>query len=331
MCITNYKERQLFYFKSMAKINVKDFISYRKGLASDSEKQAVWQSEESTHMLLKQWESANELNEDSEMPDVEGMLATLHKQMYRPILTLPWFKRIAAVLLLPLALGLTWYMLFHYDTLIEVKTVNAEIKNVMLPDNTTVWLNSASQLKYPQHFSSDGREVILTGEAYFDVQHNTDYPFLVNVGGLQVKVLGTKFNCSAYDDEETVRISLLEGKVAVKHNGQRILLMPDEEIVLTKATNELRKQGFNAGRVMAWKEGRLIFRNAGFEEIARRLSRHYDYSVTIDEGLEEHRFSLTLKNESIKEALDLIKMTAPIDYTINEKQVSIMKEKEHVP
>jgi transmembrane sensor len=146
---------------------------------------------------------------------------------------------------------------------------------IILPDGTKVWLNAVSSLKFPTAFKGGDRTVELTGEGYFEVAKNTDMPFFVRAGGVEVEVLGTNFDVNAYSDEASVRTSLLNGAVRLSKGGSAILLKPGEQadgIALVK--------GADVDNAVAWKNGYFSFENANLQTVMRQLSRWYGIEVT---------------------------------------------------
>lgn len=148
-----------------------------------------------------------------------------------------------------------------------------------LSDGTRVWLNSVSQLRYPVQFTGKERKVYLSGEAYFDVKTDSLRPFIVESGGMNVRVYGTEFNVTAYRDEK-LRTTLVQGKVGIKVDGEKeLLLRPGQMAEYDAQTKHLEVQEVNAYLYTAWKEGTFAFKDETIEEIMGRLSRWYDLNV----------------------------------------------------
>lgn len=162
---------------------------------------------------------------------------------------------------------------------------------LVLPDGSQVWLNAASSITYPTTFSASGgkeRRVAITGEAYFEVnpQRSTvngeRIPFIVTKGDLEVQVLGTHFNVNAYDDEQDIKVTLLEGKVKVTHSANRqpstLILLPGQQAIATTDPG-LRTTRPDLDAVMAWKNGKFQFNRTPLTEVLRQLSRWYDVEI----------------------------------------------------
>lgn len=152
--------------------------------------------------------------------------------------------------------------------------------SILLPDGSRVWLNASSSLYYPTAFTGERREVVLKGEAYFEIAHRPQQPFIVAAGDMQVEVLGTHFNINAYEDESQVRTSLLEGKVRLRSGQANSTLQPGQQASLGRGNGELKIREANMEQVVAWKNGLFQFEKAGIREIMRQISRWYNVEVS---------------------------------------------------
>lgn len=166
----------------------------------------------------------------------------------------------------------------------ELNAVSGMRKLFVLDDGTRLWLNSGSSLKYPSRFRGNKREVYLQGEAYFEVAHNAQIPFIVHAGKLSTKVLGTSFNIRAYKDDTDVRVTLFTGKVEVireinPKEMNKLILLPKQEATYRKDGGSLIKTTVNNSIInhhSAWKDGKLIFDETPVSEVLKRLSLAYD-------------------------------------------------------
>jgi ferric-dicitrate binding protein FerR (iron transport regulator) len=241
------------------------------------------------------------------------------------------FNKIAAILLLPLLIS-TLFLLYYINTAgkdettpvlyTEIKAAPGTIIRTELPDESIVWLNSSSSLRYPNHFFGDKRKVELMGEGFFEVQTNPDFPFEVNTAsGLQITARGTAFNVYAYEDEPNNEIVLQHGAVDVKYKNEYLTMKPDEMIILDKTNSNhwTKKTNINAEEKIAWKNGRLIFRNTPLDEVMRKLSRRYNVDITLhNRKNENYRVRATFTNETITQILDYLKMSVSIEWSLSE-------------
>ncbi|WP_433901467.1 FecR family protein [Sphingobacterium puteale] len=160
----------------------------------------------------------------------------------------------------------------QYNSLIVPK---ASFYKMTLVDGTKVWVNALSQLKFPAQFSKTERRVFLEGEAYFEVAHNPDHPFIVESKGNEIKVLGTHFNVNSYSEE--VRTTLAEGKVEVRRNNERVELSPGEYVWSSR--DNLIKGEADLQRDLSWHNNEFYFKKETIVDIAHQLSRWYDLDV----------------------------------------------------
>ena len=191
--------------------------------------------------------------------------------------------------------------------------------NLDLPDGSNVWLNAGTTMQYPVSFMTDKREVILDGEAYFEVAHNEKSPFVVHTSTLDVEVLGTKFNFKNYSNDEEVMISLVEGKVALQ-NGikamEELYLEPNERMVLNKLTGEMVKSKANVEYANIWRDNKLFFDEELLEDIAKKLMRSYDVRIEVADSLRDRRFygDFMINKNTIEEVLETIASTSRMNY-----------------
>jgi len=191
-----------------------------------------------------------------------------------------------------------------YNTII---TPNGGQYKLLLDDGTKVWLNASSSIKYPTTFSGKERIVTLTGECYFEIAHNTQKPFKVilpNVG--KVEAIGTIFNIKAYQDERSLKTTLVEGKIKVDFGSKTQLLYPGQQSQIFKNGNLLIIDNVEMDEVIAWKNGQFVFKQMNVEDIMRQLSRWYDVEVIFDSKLSKETFSgIVNRNVNLLEVLKI--------------------------
>lgn len=169
---------------------------------------------------------------------------------------------------------------------------------LVLPDQTKVWLNAASSLKYPITFSGSERKVEVTGEAYFEVAKNPKMPFRVQINNeTTVEVLGTHFNINSYQNESDIKTTLLEGSVKIISNGESALIKPGQQakverlnITMPNSNHIEILKAVNVDKVMAWKNGVFDFEDATLEEVMRQLERWYDIEVVYEKNIPKMEF-----------------------------------------
>lgn len=231
----------------------------------------------------------------------------------------------------------------HPASYSQVKVPFGAPEKKSLPDGSLVWLNAGSRIRYSDDFGRENREVYLEGEAYFNVSHEQNHPFVVHAGNIVIRVLGTEFNVNAYGDENKVEATLIKGKVEISINGnpeKKIVLTPREKLTVINqefklegnspdSAAELRKElSFQVKEVVpqktadpipevAWMKDRLVFQNETFSDLARKLERRYDVHIVFgDSTLMRERLSGVFVNENIQKALNLLEMTTPFTYRV---------------
>ena len=196
---------------------------------------------------------------------------------------------------------------------------------IVLDDGTEIWLNSASELKYPAHFVGNERRVQLTGEAYFQVARNEAAPFIVETRDMDVKVLGTSFNVSVYEDEESCHATLVEGRVEVndKVNGEKVVLTPGKQALLRGGEMTVRE--VNTKLYTLWRLDRFTFASEDMEGVIRKLSRWYNVDFFFaNSSMKQKRFTGSLpKYADISQVLKMIEMTTDIKFEIKEHTIMI--------
>ncbi|MBZ4191410.1 FecR family protein [Niabella beijingensis] len=185
---------------------------------------------------------------------------------------------------------------------------------VRLPDNTTVWLNAASSLRFPVKFEAGLREIEIEGEAYLEVAKDAARPFVVHTGGATIQVLGTEFNVNSYHPG-SLRVALVTGKVSLRSPKETLELKPGFEATLSNGSG-FRIAAFDERQVLSWMKGRYIFSNLPVSEIADILQRCYDIPVAFDNNtVKDKRFTgLIDKKKPITVFLDNLASTGDLGY-----------------
>jgi ferric-dicitrate binding protein FerR (iron transport regulator) len=283
--------------------------------------------------LEAEWESSNQYDVPSEAV-LNSMLDRVHHLIrnkedqkrklfvHRFVRT---FSRIAAILILPILLsgGLAiGYLLKISNATLEqsvISVIHAPLGSRVsfnLPDGTKGFLNSGSTLAYSIPFTNN-RNVALDGEAWFDVTHDQKHPFEITAGKSKVKVLGTSFNLSAYQEAQYIEVVLQQGKVEFYQDGQaeKVTLAPSQKLVCSNGKVDVTTT--DPSKYQAWTEGKLVFRGDNMAEVARRIERWYNVKVILaDRALDSYSFRATFEDDSLEEVLRLLGKTSPIDYKI---------------
>ncbi|MFC4218883.1 FecR family protein [Flagellimonas marina] len=205
--------------------------------------------------------------------------------------------------------------------------------DIVLSDNSHVYLNAGSSLRYPVNFiPGKKRQVYLEGEAFFDVSKDTDHPFVVTSGNMDVEVLGTKFNVNAYPEETNINTVLVEGSVRLNTNeiednrDASVLLEPGHMAQWDQKTKSAQTEEVDTELYTGWMQGKLVLRGMRFKDILKKLERHYGVSIqNKNKKLENRVFTATFDVETIEEVLNTFVAETNFDYLIEKEQITILE------
>lgn len=311
--------------------------SFMRGNTSEEEEAILFDwfetggSEEEIRSLYKErWDNSSDtLDEDIQLKMLHNIRPQIDDRMRKKARTRMRFKQYVAVacMLLVVVAGAYFFTQEWWYPPKEfiVAAGKAQKTSVCLPDGTMVWLNADSRLRYDSRYNRKKRQVILEGEAYFDVAKNKDRRFIVSVNDLDIEALGTSFNVKSYSGDEDVVVSLVEGKLKVSTTETEEFLHPDERLTFNKQNKGMtvtdRFSMENAGK---WRNNELVFNDESLEKIAATLTRMYDIKIVFaSETAKRHTFSGTIKDNSPANVLEIISLAAPIQYTVKNGLVEI--------
>jgi ferric-dicitrate binding protein FerR (iron transport regulator) len=238
---------------------------------------------------------------------------------------------------------------FVASTYNEVSAPYGSRSEVKLPDGTVVMLNAGSTLRYKSDFNLNNRNISMAGEAYFKVAKNAEIPLIVNVGSINIRAVGTEFNIKAYDEEGTIETTLIEGKVEISSEGgemkQPLDLVPNQKAIFYKSEesfvlektetkpvkpqpvkvtydNILISPRTDVDQIVAWTEGKMILRGENLFNLCTELERKYDVKIVFrNEEIKNCKFNGVLLDETLEQVLNVLRMTAPINFTLDGKTV----------
>lgn len=329
------------------KIDRKVFAKFYHGIASDTEKREVFESRESHNMLNNAWEDATDIMEEdvAKNPDLEQIRKNIRRYSensksagsVRTIFR-PWMRYAASILIAVSVLAALFYFTGTPDifsgevAMIEKSNSRGQRSAIRLPDGSRVWLNVESSIQFPEKFKGDKRMVNLTGEAFFEIEHNPEKPFTVNTGDLDIKVLGTVFNVKAYSNEPYIQTTLISGKVGLSTEeaitqGHQLIMKPNQQATFRKSEQTIELEEVDVNLYTSWRQGRLIFDNQRLSSIVPVLQRWYDIDIEVkDDALLDERYTLTITDETITEVLVLLDKTTNIEYEIEGNKVLLRYE-----
>lgn len=238
----------------------------------------------------------------------------------------------AAILVVVFGAGLVGYYLLNQNQTATLAATNEKVFKV-LDDGTCIWLNKKSTISYNKGFGKENREITLDGEAYFDVVKNTAVPLIIHASGIDIEVKGTVFNVNAYQENDGVAVALVRGAISVtdrNNTKNSVLLKPNDKLVFFK--NPTIESAFNITSLKpevilkeaSWTTDTLVFNKEKLVDLALKLEKKYDLRIEIrSDKLKEKRFSGTFTNETIHQALEALKLSYPLTYTITNRLIII--------
>ncbi len=244
-----------------------------------------------------------------------------------------YYQRIAAILFVPLILGSCFYLFYFQNKDENFYIAEAPLgqkAKIELPDGTTIWLNSGSQIRYSSGFNKKGREVELKGEAFFDVAKNPKKPFFVNTPSLAIEVTGTRFNVNAYTDEPDVETALVEGKVKVilKNEKDAYQLSPGKILTYSKALHQVSSSVLNEEVTTAWKDNRLIFVDDNFSKLVKKIEKWYNVEVVYDTAsFKNNKLTVRLlEGEQLSRLLEIVEIAVGAQCVVTKNKIQITKK-----
>jgi ferric-dicitrate binding protein FerR (iron transport regulator) len=197
---------------------------------------------------------------------------------------------------------------------------------LIFTDGTKVWLNAASSLRFPTNFEGKERKVELSGEAYFEVAKNKAMPFKVKVNKMEVEVLGTHFNINSYEDESTIRTTLLEGSVRINQNKNTGILKPGQQAQTDQFGAIKIINDADLEEAIAWKEEKFQFGRADIHEVMRQVARWYDVNIEYKGTVSSHFGGTISRNASLSQVLDMLHLTGKVKFEVKDRKIVVMPD-----
>jgi transmembrane sensor len=202
---------------------------------------------------------------------------------------------------------------------------------VTLPDGSIIHLGAGSKISYEKSFSGKKRMISLDGEAFFDVKHKADRPFVVKSGKVSTVVLGTSFNIKAFSAAARILVTVNSGKVGVMTNvkgksGVVNFLLPDEQLEISTADGVVVKNTINASAVSGWTENNFVYYNTSLKDITSSLARHYGVKFNIaDEQLGKIKLTAKFNNMPLAEVTDNLEQLSGLSFKLHNKEITVLR------
>ena len=272
--------------------------------------------------LFRNLETFQSIDIEEDWRTVRGRMGFEKKRSMR------YLWQTAATVIMLLGVGfLTQKLVFPTPTMLAVESGN-QMKEVVLPDGSSVTLNKETKLIYPEKFNRRQRKMELMGEAFFEVVSNPDLPFIVDVEQkAMVRVLGTSFNISPDENGESISVQVLEGKVAFSSNlkgSDKVILEKDEQATL-RAGTIIRADTISLN-FLSWKTGMLYFDDENIEDVLKQLEAHYEVEIVLQKNVgRKLTFTSILDNQDLESVLEEISMVLGLDYSYKDHKVVFSK------
>ncbi len=275
-----------------------------------------------------------------EQPDVEQLLLELKSRIRRNetrhiSASRRWLRHSASIAAFFAGIIITgalvmWFLNDHAPDYV-VYTQPGDRAQVILPDGSKVWLNSATRIAYQSSFLGLKRQADLSGEAYFEVAHRNSSSFTVKCNQVETRVLGTKFNVRSRTSEERVVTTLFEGSVEMFPQSAKmpILLTPGQTVEISTHTHQSKLSEYKQPEdVLLWINGRLIFKQATLLEITDLLEKHFDVRFSYEnEDLKNEQFTCEFNTDSnISEIISILNLTKRFHYQRNGKEIKVVNQ-----
>lgn len=210
----------------------------------------------------------------------------------------------------------------------EISTDRSQRAGVQLSDGTNVNLSVDSRLRMPDVFARDVREVELIGEAYFDVAHSPDRPFIIRSGNAVIRVLGTDFGVRAYPEEDLIKVVVKSGSVAVSSNSgsdeSSVVLKPGQLARVSSETSKIDTEWVDPDDYLGWISGKLSFNQSTLEEVIGQLERWYDLEVILeDKSILDRRLTAVIDSRSLLNVMNVISLSVDLQYEVIDNKVFI--------
>lgn len=305
-------------------VNSDEKIVFNKWIKTSDKNQAGYNQIEEYWNLKHIKEDSNHTNE---------ALNHLRYRLHQPrinVAPLLYKWKVAASVLLVISLGLSLAMMLRVNrpmSTLLLKTEKGQKSSATLADGTRVWLNADTELRV-KDFSGNKRRVLLTGEAQFDVAKNANKPFIVETESLNVEVKGTTFNVRAYESDEVVKTSLIEGVVLVfgkfGKNRKAYQLKPGQSITYFKGSKEFLLSNKGVRDDISWKDDILIFKSMPFGKLTQMLERTYDVQISYPiAAFNQIHYTGTLENMTINQVMEVLSLSIPMTYKIDKNIITI--------
>ena len=292
---------------------------YLKGETSQEENELIENWLEENNNPHSEWLHFSQSRKDQWLADVFDQIQDSLKANEPKIVAMPqrrhlWRRiaAVAAVLAIFFTLYLEWPSLQNRLHPVQLTALTVPVnqqKQITLADGSKIWVNAGSQLKYPQQFNGETREVYLSGEAYFDIKHDASKPFIIHTGKIITTVLGTAFDIKEDKISHTIQVTVTRGKVSVANGKKRLgVITPNQQISFNLLDSKFVQTEVDANQAIAWQKSELHFEDITFAEAASQLQQRFNVKINFsNDKIKNCRFTGTaLRGEKLDKILKVI-------------------------
>ncbi|CAH0278073.1 hypothetical protein SRABI27_03692 [Pedobacter sp. Bi27] len=284
------------------------------------------QDNEILDLMSASWDNTHTVPDVGLRPDFLPLEAKQVKLKERTSPAVPlrkWISVAAAIVVFTMGLYFFRSSLLHFiDPVHQQQAWSAagERKKIQLADGSLVWLSPNSKLSYPDQFNDKQRSVSLDGEAFFEVAHDVEHPFIIKTGKVNTVVLGTSFNISAYPKQKTISVTLVSGKVAValhtKNSTHTEMIMPNQQVIVDKNDEKLRKIDYpDAASFLDRRLGKYEYKGSTLQQVVQDIESQYNVRINLDGSLSDKTFYGNLDmNAQLSQVLNKLCLIMELKY-----------------
>ncbi|MFP4025018.1 MAG: FecR family protein [Thiohalospira sp.] len=283
-------------------------------------------------LMRKDWDYYEEYKQSYPKPNLKSIWNNIIiKTGINDKKLLPTILKYAAAIII--LLGISTVIFFTIDTFnqknqyISYTAPEGNRTKINLPDGSTVWLQPNSQIKFAKNFNEWPREINFSGHAYFKIAHQQNNPFIIKMKNANVRVLGTQFYIKANENEDLIETGLISGEIKISTSTSEEILSPNDVITISKTNNQSTQKQTLKSKNYTFNNGSIIFDNCTLGNILKDLAELYDIQIEIEKGIDTNKnLTLTVKEESIEEILEIIKIVLPFDYYKKNNKIIILRK-----
>lgn len=283
--------------------------------------------------MEKAWNNFEDYKDEYPNPDLNSVWKNVNDKLgQKQKITIPIHKRLlryaAAIIALALVGGGLFYSVNKINQRLNYITYNSPSgirSKINLTDGSTIWLQPNSQIKYPKKFSASSREIYFMGQAYFDINKNPQKPFIIHANNVDITVLGTQFYVKANTAKDIIETGLISGKVKVGNSVFEEYMNPNDVFLYSKKSNKIVNKGTLSDNNFEWNNGSLVFDNCKLSTVLKDISDWYDMELDLKASLNTN-VTVTVREESIYEIMEILKIVAPFDYKIEKRNLIVFED-----